>query len=181
MLEIRVHGRGGMGVVTTSKLIAIAGFYDKKFTQAFPSFGPERSGAPVTSFARIDDKEIRNRSQIYEPDVVIVLDSTLIGVIDVTSGLKSNGMVIVNTKKDAKKLGLKGNYQVYAVDAGTIAKKIFGREIVNTPILGAFSKISKALSLKSCEKAAAELFEGKGRDIVKQNKKAIAEVYKRTI
>ena len=107
MIEIRLHGRGGQGVVTAAELLAISAFLDGKFTQAFPTFGSERMGAPVASFVRISDKSIRVRSQIYEPDYVIVQDATLIGSVDVFLGLKKNGLVIINTEKQPSELKLK--------------------------------------------------------------------------
>ncbi len=107
MKEIRLHGRGGQGVVTAAELIAQAAFADGKFALAFPSFGSERMGAPVQSFVKISDSAIRGRNQIYEPDYLIIQDATLIGAIDVTRGLKPGGLVIVDTEKTPAELGLK--------------------------------------------------------------------------
>ncbi len=101
MKEIRIHGRGGQGSVTAAELIAVAAFEDGKWSQAFPYFGTERRGAPVTAFARISDRKIRVRSQVYEPDYVIVQDPSLLSSVDVASGLKSDGLIIVNSEKDA--------------------------------------------------------------------------------
>ena len=100
MIEIRVHGRGGQGAVTTASLLAIAAFHDNKFSQAFPSFGPERGGSPVTALARIDDKEINLRSNVYEPDILIVLDPTLVKYAETIDGLKKKGIVIINSQKN---------------------------------------------------------------------------------
>jgi len=97
--EIRIHGRGGQGSVTAAELLAVAAFEDGKYSQAFPFFGVERRGAPVTAFTRLSDKKIRLRSQIYEPDYVIVQDATLVSAVDVTAGLKPDGIVIVNSEK----------------------------------------------------------------------------------
>ena len=104
MTEIRIHGRGGQGVVTASELIAIAAFYEGKESQAFPNFGVERRGAPIEAYARISDKLIKLRSQIYEPDFIIVQDDTLLGVVDLFKGIKKNTKIIINTNK---KLSLK--------------------------------------------------------------------------
>ena len=106
MKEIRIHGRGGQGSVTAAELIAVAAFEDKKFSQAFPAFGVERRGAPVMAFARISDKPIRIRSQVYEPDYVVVQDVTLLDVVNVASGLKSDGKIIINTDRPKEKLKL---------------------------------------------------------------------------
>ncbi len=99
MIEVRFHGRGGQGVVTAADILAMAAFYDGKFCQSFPFFGVERRGAPVMAFSRIDDRPVRMRSQIYTPDYVVVQDPTLLEIIDVTSGLKDEGIVIINTEK----------------------------------------------------------------------------------
>ena len=99
MLEVRFHGRGGQGAVTSAELLAIAAIEEGKFAQAFPSFGPERRGAPVMAFSRVADSRIRTRCQIYEPDVVIVLDSSILNVVNVVDGLKDGGLVVVNSPK----------------------------------------------------------------------------------
>jgi 2-oxoacid:acceptor oxidoreductase gamma subunit (pyruvate/2-ketoisovalerate family) len=99
MTEIRFHGRGGQGAVTAAMILSVGAFKDGKYTQAFPKFGVERRGAPVEAFTRISDRFIRRKSQVYEPDYIVVLDSTLFGAVDITSGLKKNGLVIVNTNK----------------------------------------------------------------------------------
>ncbi|MFQ5888402.1 MAG: 2-oxoacid:acceptor oxidoreductase family protein, partial [Candidatus Hydrothermarchaeales archaeon] len=117
MKEIRFHGRGGQGVVTAADVLAIAAFYDKKFCQSFPAFGVERRGAPVMAFSRIDDKPIRRRNQIRSPDYVVVQDSTLLEVIDVSSGIKDGGTVIINTSKSLDKISLKTPAAIQTVDA----------------------------------------------------------------
>lgn len=177
MIEIRIHGRGGQGAVTTGQLIAIAAFYDKKYCQSFPMFGVERSGAPVQAFARISDKEIHLRSEIYAPDIVIVLEPSLIETVDITNGLKKDGKIIINTSKNPSELNIKGNFKIYTIDATTIALKIFKRAIVNTPILGAFSAMIGLVSLGSLKKAVEEKFKAKGKNIIELNKKAIEELY----
>ena len=181
MIEIRIHGRGGQGAVTTGQIIAIAAFHDNKQSQTFPMFGVERSGAPVQAFARISDESINIRSQIYNPDIVVVLDSSLLDTVDVVSGLKKNGKIIINSNKKPDELKIKGDFNVYTVDATSIALEIFGKPIVNTPMLGAFSKITKEISLKSLTKAIDETFlETKGKKIAELNKEAITAVYNQT-
>jgi 2-oxoacid:acceptor oxidoreductase gamma subunit (pyruvate/2-ketoisovalerate family) len=178
MLEIRVHGRGGQGAVTTGQIMAIAAFYDGKESQTFPMFGVERTGAPVEAFVRIDDRKINIRSQVYHPDIVMVLEPSLIQAIDVTKGLKKGGIIIVNTNKRKEQLGIKGNFQIHTVDATSIAMKIFGKPIVNTAMLGAFAASIKTISLKSLKDAINEKFlDAKGKALVELNNKAIEEVY----
>lgn len=152
MFEIRIHGRGGQGAVTAGELLAIAAFKDGKYSQAFPKFGPERTGAPVEAFCRISYKPIKLRSHSYEPDCVIVMDGSLLDVLDVMSGMK-NGSAILNSNKDVK-LGCK----TYEVDATKISLKILGRNIVSTAMLGAFSKASGLISLESIHDAIRERF-----------------------
>ena len=126
--EIRLHGRGGQGSVTAAEIIAVAAFEDKRFSQAFPAFGVERRGAPVMAFARIADQPIRIRSQIYEPDYVIVQDVTLLDVVDVASGLKDSGKIIINTDRSPEALKLKTKAQVITIDATKIAMEILKKQ-----------------------------------------------------
>jgi 2-oxoacid:acceptor oxidoreductase gamma subunit (pyruvate/2-ketoisovalerate family) len=151
MYEIRFHGRGGQGAVTAANLLATAAFKEGRYIQSFPIFGTERRGAPVAAFVRIDDKPIRIRSQIYEPDAVVVLDTGLIEVVDVMEGLKKGGIVIINTKKRPEELGFKG-IKVATVDATKIALEhglgSKAAPIVNTTILGGY--------IKALEKAGKE-------------------------
>lgn len=180
MIEIRVHGRGGQGAVTFSQILAIAANCCSKYCQSFPSFGPERSGAPVEAFVRISDEIIHLRSQIYEPDIIVILDTSLLNQIDATKGLKKGGILIINSSKPANKLEIKGKnkFKVYAIDASSVALKTFGKDIVNTPMLGAFAAITNLVSLESMEKALEQRF-GES-DTLKLNKKAIEEVYNLT-
>lgn len=178
MKEIRIHGRGGQGAVTTGKIIASAAFFDGAQSQAFPMFGVERSGAPVSAFARISSEKINLRSQVYLPDFVIVLDPSLLDSVNVLEGLKKDGKVIINSNKSKKELGL-DKPNVYVVDATLIAEKIFKKPFVNTTILGAFAKISGSISLKSLEKAIDELLLKKGKDVAEKNKKAVREAFER--
>jgi len=171
--EIRIHGRGGQGSVTAAELIAVAAFEDGKWSQAFPYFGTERRGAPVTAFARIADKKIRVRSQIYEPDYVIVQDPSLLSVVDVASGIKKDGLVIVNSEKPAEELKMDTPAAVRTIDATTLAIQIIGVPIVNTALLGAFAGATGQIRLESVNKAIRDRFPGKvGEKNVEAVKKA---------
>ncbi len=174
MIEIRFHGRGGQGAVTAAQILAKGAFFDGKYAQAFPYFGVERRGAPVMAFTRIDDKKIRLRSQIYEPDYVIVQDSTLLDVMNITGGLKKDGVVIINTNKDD--INFEG-YKTYAIDATGIALDILGLPIVNTAILGAFAGATSQVSIESIKKAIMDSFPKK---LAEKNAKT-AEVAYETI
>lgn len=178
MIEIRVHGRGGQGAVTSTELIALAAINEGKYAQAFPSFGPERRGAPVMAFVRISDAPIRTRERVYNPDIVVVLDPTILKIVDVTAGLKKNGMVILNTSKDEKEVrkafGIKAKMAV--VDATEIAMKHLGRPITNTTMLGALIKTTGIVDIKSMERPLKGRF---GR-IAEININAMQQAYKQT-
>jgi len=173
MIEVRFHGRGGQGVVTSANILAIAAFKEGKYCQAFPFFGTERRGAPVVSFARIDDEFIKTREQIYNPDYVIVLDSTLLDVVDVTKGLKDNGMVIINTNK---KVSLRTNSQVKAVDATAIALEVIGKPFVNTPMIGALVGATNIVKLDSVAEVIKERFP---EEIAQKNIEAVKKTYEK--
>ena len=160
MKEIRLHGRGGQGVVTAAELIAQAAFADGKFTQAFPAFGSERMGAPVQSFVRISDKIIRTRSQVYNPDYLIIQDSTLIGTIDVAAGLKPGGTIIVDSEKEGADLGLDIDGKILTIPASKIAAEIIGRPIQNTTLLGYFAAVTGLISLIGVKNAIMDRFPG---------------------
>ena len=145
MIEIRWHGRGGQGAKTASLLLADAAFNTGKYIQGFPEYGPERMGAPITAYNRISDNPITIHSNIYEPDYVVVVDDTLLEVVDVTAGLKEEGAIVINTTKSADYLksvlkGYKGN--VYTIDARKISEEALGRYFPNTPMLAAIVKVS---------------------------------------
>ena len=145
MVEVRWHGRGGQGAKTASLLLADAAFNTGKFVQGFPEYGPERMGAPITAYNRISDERCPIHSNIYEPDYVVVVDATLLSAVDVTGGLKKEGAIIINSAKSPEELkplleGYEGG--VYTIDAGTIAEEEIGRNIPNTPMLGAVVKVS---------------------------------------
>jgi len=175
--EVRIHGRGGQGSVTAAELLAVAAFEDGQFSQAFPFFGVERRGAPVTAFARLSDKKIRLRSQIYEPDYVIVQDATLISAVDVTAGLKPNGIVIVNSEKSAEDVGLDAGIDVRTIDATGIALDIIGRPIVNTTLLGAFAGATGEIGIDSIKQSILARFPGKIGEV---NVQAAEKAYKLT-
>lgn len=175
MLEIKCIGRAGQGAVTFSQILAIGAFYDKKFCQAMPAFGVERRGAPSFSYTRIDDKPVNIRSLITEPDIVVLLDPSLMDSIDIASGLKKEGIIIVNSSKKPEELGLPKQFRVFTVDASSTAQKIFRLDIVNTAMLGAFSAVTKEVSLKSIMKGIEERF--KKKELIKLNEQAIKEVY----
>jgi pyruvate ferredoxin oxidoreductase gamma subunit len=176
MIEIRIHGRGGQGVVTAAELIATAAFYDGKFAQASPFFGVERRGAPIEAYARIDDKEIRLRQHIYKPDFIIVQDATLLGSVDVLAGAKKETKVIVNTEKDLSKLLPKiKKGQLYSLPATQIAIKAIGKPLINTALVGAFAAVSGLIKISSIEKAIKERFPTK---LVQKNIEAMNLAYK---
>lgn len=145
LTEIRWHGRGGQGAKTAALLLADVAFNIGKHVQGFPEYGPERMGAPITAYDRISDSEIRVHSNIYEPDFVVVVDDTLLHTVDVTKGLKEEGAILINTKKDKEDIvpllrGYKG--KVYTIDAHDVCMKTLGKYFPNTPMLAAVVKIS---------------------------------------
>jgi pyruvate ferredoxin oxidoreductase gamma subunit len=152
LIEIRWHGRGGQGAVTSAEMLAQAAISEGKFAQAFPSFGPERRGAPVQAFNRVDTKEaVRLRVDITTPDHVVVLDPSLLDKVKVTAGLKEGGYVIVNTRKTADEIKKEFNinFPVATVNAGKIAREVLGVNIVNTTMLGAVLKVTGIVERKS--------------------------------
>jgi len=156
--ELRLHGRGGQGVVTAAELIAQAAFADGKYALAFPSFGSERMGAPVQSFVRISETPIRARNQVYEPDYLIVLDATLIGSIDITAGLKPDGLLIIDTEKGPGELKLNTSARIMTIPATRIAMEIIGRPIQNTTLLGYFAAVTGLISIDGVKKAIEHRF-----------------------
>jgi len=178
MEQIRIHGRGGQGVVTAAELIAIAAFDNGKYAQAFPHFGVERSGAPVQSYARISDEKIITREQIYNPDILIIQDASL---------LETEKNILVGTNKDTLFIiNAPHNYQspiklpskkVFYTPATEIALKIFGKNIVNTVILGSFAKHAGLITLESLKSAVSEKFSDKGEAIIKKNIQAIESAF----
>lgn len=186
MKEIRIHGRGGQGVVTGAELIASAGFFSGLEAQAFPLFGVERTGAPISAFARLSDKKIITKDQIYHPDFLIIQDQTLLSDKNIFTGISDKTIIVINSAKNKKELAsqikeiLNINVKeknIYSTPATEIALRIIGKNIVNTVILGSFAKVSGLIDLKSLEKAITEKFKNKGISIVQNNLKAIKEAY----
>lgn len=180
MLEIRFHGRGGQGAVTSAELIAIAAVGKGKFAQAFPSFGPERRGAPVVAFSRVDDKKILIRAKIYEPDVVVVLDPGLITLVNPLEGLKKDGILIVNTRKAPDEIlnVCSASCRVATVNADVIAKEELGRVIVNTTMLGAVIKATGFMKIEDIREPILERF---GPKLGEKNLKALERAYNEVV
>ncbi|MDF2955203.1 MAG: Pyruvate:ferredoxin oxidoreductase or related 2-oxoacid:ferredoxin oxidoreductase [Candidatus Alkanophagales archaeon MCA70_species_2] len=178
IIEVRIHGRGGQGGVTLAELVAHAAISEGKYAQSMPSFGPERRGAPVLAFLRISDSPIRVRTEIKEPDVVVVLDPTLLDIVNPTRDLKEGGLAVVNTKRSGEEI--KEKYEVERVafvDASSIAKEILGRNIVNTTMIGALLKARGIVKLESLEEPLQERF---GDGLAEKNMRAMREAYERT-
>lgn len=167
MLQIRIHGRGGQGVVTAAELLSVAAFEQGRHAQAFPSFGSERTGAPVVAFCRIDDREIRLREPILAPDVLIVQDPTLLHQVDVFQGLKPDGYVLINSRRSFDQLGLGEvakqfrHERLTTVPATEIALKHLGRPLPNAVLLGGFAALSGLVSLDAVAHAISDRFSGK--------------------
>lgn len=167
MTEVRIHGRGGQGVVTASDLIAYAAFTDGHHAQAFPSFGSERTGAPVVSYCRISDTEIRTREPVLTPDLVVVQDPTLLPIMDVFSGLAKDGYALVNSGKSIEELGISEVVQAHlpghilAIPATELAKKHLGRPLPNAVMLGGAAALTGLVRLESVQKAIKQKFAGK--------------------
>ena len=177
--EIRIHGRGGQGGVTLAELIARAAYKEGKWVQAFPYFGAERRGAPVKAFARISDEPILVRSQIYNPDYIIVLDESLLDVANVTEGLKENGTIIINTTLQPEEVDISG-YKIATVDATGIALEldllVAGLPVVNTAMAGAFAKATGEITIESVVEAIKEEWKGA---VGEKNAKAAILAYER--
>lgn len=180
MFEVRIHGRGGQGVVTAAEMLSIAAFEEAHHAQAFPSFGSERTGAPVVAFCRIADKEIRMREPIMSPDAVIIQDPTLLRQIDVFSGLKADGFVLINTKSTFAELGLAEMARDWPADhlctlpAIDLALKHVGRPVPNVPLLAGFAALSGRIKLASVVNAINAKFSGK---VAAGNVAAATEAY----
>ncbi len=178
ILEVRWHGRGGQGAWTASELLARAAINEGKYIQSFPEFGPERMGAPIRAFTRISDEPIQKHCAIYNPDVVAVLDPSLLKAVPVTEGLNDEGILIVNSKETpAEMRGMLKieKRKIWTVPATEIAIKILNRPITNTAMLGAVARVTGIVSLESVEKVVSERFSG---SIVEKNVGVIKEAYK---
>jgi pyruvate ferredoxin oxidoreductase gamma subunit len=166
MFQVRIHGRGGQGVVSAAELLSVAAFLEGREAQAFPTFGSERTGAPVVAFCRMDDRPIRVREPITEPDAVIVQDPTLVHQVDLFGGLEESGYLLVNTSRALADLGL-GDYvecfepgRCVTVPATDIARERLGRPLPNAALLGAFAALTGEVSLASVAAAIRERFSG---------------------
>jgi pyruvate ferredoxin oxidoreductase gamma subunit len=180
MFQVRIHGRGGQGVVTAAELLSVAAFTEGAYAQAFPSFGSERTGAPVVAFCRIDTKEIRLREPIIEPDALIVQDPTLFKVIDVFQGLWPQGYLLVNTNKGFDDLHIAAQVakipagHARALNATELAIKHVGRPLPNAALLGAFAALTGVVRLNSVTEAIRQAFPGK---VGEANVAAATEAY----
>ncbi len=180
MFEVRIHGRGGQGVVTATEMLSIAAFEEGRHAQAFPSFGSERTGAPVVAFCRIADKEIRSREPVMKPDALIIQDPTLLRQIDVFAGLKTNGFVLINTKSTFEELGLGEIARIWPADrlctlaATDLGLKHVGRPMPNVPLLAGFAALSGLIKLESVCMAINTKFSGK---VASGNVAAATEAY----
>ncbi|MGD8564348.1 MAG: 2-oxoacid:acceptor oxidoreductase family protein [Desulfarculaceae bacterium] len=177
MKEIRIHGRGGQGSLVLAQFMAIAALEDGKFGQAFPFLGGggERRGKPIMSFCRLSDQTIRVRSRITQPDYVIVQDATIISEVEVAEGLKPGGMILVNTEKNARDLDLAAE-NVFTIPAESLARRILGRPIMNTALLGSFAAITRELSLDAVLKAVQSKFSG---DLGEKNVQVVQESFQK--
>jgi pyruvate ferredoxin oxidoreductase gamma subunit len=170
MFQVRIHGRGGQGVVTAAELLSVAAFNEGRHAQAFPTFGSERTGAPVTAFCRIDDRTIRVHDPIAEPDAIIVQDPTLLHQVDVFGGVRPDGYVLLNTARGFEELGLGDLVErllperVRSVPATELARAHLGRPLPNVPLLGAFAALTRVVSLESVAAAIGERFAGAVRE-----------------
>lgn len=167
MFELRIHGRGGQGVVTAAEMMSVAAFEEGRHAQAFPSFGSERTGAPVVAFCRIADKEIRLREPIMEPDAIIIQDPTLLHQVDVFGGLKQDGYILLNTNRSFEAMGLgdfisgRPSERIRTLAATEISIKHIGRPIPNVPLIAGFAALSGLIRLESVVNAIAGKFSGK--------------------
>lgn len=166
MFEIRIHGRGGQGVVTAAELLSVAAFNQGRHAQAFPSFGSERTGAPVVSFCRIDEQPIRTREPIAEPDALIIVDPTLLHQVDVFGGLQQDGFVLINTSRSFAELRLEellarcSPERLKTVPATELAREHLGRPLPNAALLGGFAALTGVVSIDSVSAAIRERFPG---------------------
>ena len=163
MFETRIHGRGGQGVVTAAELLSVAAFDDDRHAQAFPSFGSERTGAPVVAFCRIDDRPIRTREPIAEPHGLVIQDVTLLHQVAVFSGLREGGVVLVNSERSPEELGLAelaGSHRLVCVPASDIAREELGRPMPNAALLGGYAALTGIVGLDSLRRAIEETFPG---------------------
>jgi pyruvate ferredoxin oxidoreductase gamma subunit len=165
MLQVRIHGRGGQGVVSGAELLSVAAFLEGRHAQAFPSFGSERMGAPVMAFCRIGDTPIRSREPVMEPDALIIQDATLLHQVDLFNGLRPGGTVLINATRSLDELGLgelvaSNRYKLFTLPATEIALKHVGRAVPNVPLLAAFAALTGVVKLESVIAAIRDKFAG---------------------
>jgi pyruvate ferredoxin oxidoreductase gamma subunit len=176
MIEIRWHGRGGQGGFTAARLLGMAGsLYENYYVQAFPSFGPERRGAPVLGFTRIDDKPINDHSKVYSCDYVVVLDESLLEVVDVREGLKAGGVLLINTGRRPEDFAA-DDHKVHTIDATKLALEVLGQPITNTPMFGALVAVSGLVSLDAARLAVEMMLPAA---IAEKNKEVVTQAYER--
>ncbi|UCD27168.1 MAG: 2-oxoacid:acceptor oxidoreductase family protein [Candidatus Bathyarchaeota archaeon] len=178
MLEVRWHGRGGQGAWTASELLARAAINEGKYIQSFPEFGPERMGAPIRAFTRISDEPIKMHCAVYTPDVVAVIDPSLLKAVPVTEGLNDEGILIVNSKEkpaEIREMLKIEKREIWTVPATEIAIKLLNRPITNTAMLGAVARVTRIVGLESVEKAVSKRFSG---SIAEKNIGVTKEAYK---
>ena len=184
MFQVRIHGRGGQGVVSAAEMLSIAAFDEGRYAQAFPSFGSERMGAPVMAYCRIDDKEIRTREPVQQPDALIIQDPTLLHQVDLFSGVSPGGYILINSTRSFAELGigeLVGNFEhnhMCTVPAAEFALKHVGRPLPNAALLGGFAAISGQLHFDAVAKAIQKKFPGK---VGAANVAAAREAYEFTL
>jgi pyruvate ferredoxin oxidoreductase gamma subunit len=180
MFQVRIHGRGGQGVVTAAELLSVAGFREGRHAQAFPSFGSERTGAPVVAFCRLDNRPIRLREPILAPDALIIQDPTLLHQVDVFGGLTPDGYILINTSRSFEELGLEDfaagfrPERLRTVPATEFALKHVGRPLPNAALLGGFAAVTHQISLESVDAAIREKFPTK---VAEANVAAAAEAF----
>jgi pyruvate ferredoxin oxidoreductase gamma subunit len=184
VFEVRIHGRGGQGVVTAAELLSVAAFIDGRHAQAFPSFGSERTGAPVVAFCRIAERPIRTREPVMEPDALIVQDPTLLHQAAVFGGLRPSGYILINSPRDFDSMGI-GEFvepfspeRLLALPASEIAREHLGRPLPGAPLLGGFAALARQVSIASVEQAIAQRFSGR---VAAGNGAAAREAYERVI
>jgi len=181
MQQIRIHGRGGQGVVTAAEIIAIAAFHEGYYSQAFPHFGVERSGAPIRSYARLDKQPILTREQVSSPDILIIQDHTLLDEPEVAEGVKKDTLIIINAPRGYQSSVRLASKNIHYTPATEIALEIIGKNIVNTIILGALAKKIDLISLDSLKQAIKEKFKEKGEKIINKNIEAIIRAHQETV
>jgi pyruvate ferredoxin oxidoreductase gamma subunit len=181
VFQVRIHGRGGQGVVTAAEILSVAAFDEGRHAQAFPTFGSERMGAPVVSFCRMDDRPIRTREPVGEPDALIIGDVTLLHQVDLFSGLPGDGYLLINTSRTADELGIEaflGRFRAERVrtcPATEIALEHLGRPLPNAALLGGFAALTAEISIESIEAAIRERFTG---TVGERNATAAAAAYR---